>query len=54
MPDCTKCKNAEWDFEPFPDRQEKLWFVCGCLEDYEVQDNNSEGEGIEEYDERNV
>ncbi|MBR4490056.1 hypothetical protein IKP13_05410 [bacterium] len=53
MADCTECKFAKWDYEFFPDRGDKLFFVCGCKLGHVVKDDKKECEGFEEYDEGN-
>lgn len=38
MADCTKCKNAVWDYGEFYGLTHKQWFVDGCRKDADPED----------------
>ena len=38
MPDCTKCKYAEWTYETYYGTKRKQWFVDGCRKDLDEED----------------
>ena len=40
MSDCTKCKNALWDYEEYKEyyNTHKQWFVDGCKKDADPED----------------
>ena len=54
MPECGWCKHAEWDYETYYGTTQKFWFVCGCKNGNDCEDEQNckdyEEEEAEEWD----